>query len=164
MPAGSTYTPIATASPSGSSSFSFSSIPNTYTDLIIIEQALGSASAYSTIYFNTDNASTNYSKTYIFGNGTSASSGRDTNQSTFGTLDYVSSGTTTNSHIYQINNYSNSTTYKTLLMRYNVSSDGPGAYVGLWRSTAAINAITFTRSSGTYAAGSIYTLYGISCA
>jgi hypothetical protein len=161
-----TYEPIATNTVSGSSTsvITFSSIPATYTDLIIVEQATASASAYSSIYFNADNASTNYSKTYLFGSGTSAVSGRDSNQATFGTFDYISSGTTPNVHIYQINNYSNTTTYKTLLMRYNLTNDGTGAFVGLWRSTAAVSTITFTRSSGTYTAGSTYTLYGIKSA
>lgn len=158
-----TYEPIATNTVSGSSTsvITFSSIPATYTDLIIVEQATASASAYSSIYFNADNASTNYSRTVLFGNGTSAISIRDSNQATFASIDYISSGTTTNSHIYQINNYANTTTYKTLLSRYNLVNDGTGGYVGLWRSTAAITTITFTRSSGTYTAGSTYTLYGI---
>lgn len=160
-----TYEPIATNTVSGSSTsvITFSSIPATYTDLIIVEQTTASANAYSSIYFNTDNASTNYSRTYLIAVA-SAVSGRDTNQPTFGAIDYISSGTTTNSHIYQINNYANTTTYKTLLSRYNLVNDGSGGYVGLWRSTAAITTITFTRASGTYTAGSIYTLYGIKAA
>jgi hypothetical protein len=165
MAAGSTYTPIATVTTAGSqSSVAFTSIPSTYTDLVIIEQSTGSVAGYSTIYFNTDNASTNYSRTYLFGNGSATFSGRDSNQSTFATIDYLSTSGTPNSHIYQINNYSNTTTYKTLLARYNLTNDGSGAHVGLWRSTAAINAITFTRASGTYVNGSTYTLYGIAAA
>lgn len=162
MPA--TYENLATVTTTGSqSAVSFTSISGSYTDLVIVENALGSASAYSSIYFNTDNAGTSYSSTYIFGNGTSASSGRASNQSTFATLDYISS-TTPNAHIYHIQNYSNTTTNKTMLMRYNLSNDGPAAYVGLWRSTAAITTITFTRLSGTYTNGSTYTLYGIKAA
>ena len=161
-----TYEPIATYTVSGSSTsvITFSSIPQTYTDLIVVEQATASASAYSTVYFNADNASTNYSKTLLFGTGTSAISNRDSNQATFASFDYISSGSTPNAHVYQINNYSNTTTYKTLLMRYNISNDGVGALIGLWRSTVAVSTITFTRSSGTYTAGSTYTLYGIKAA
>jgi hypothetical protein len=158
-----TYTLIAKTTVAGTSTttVTFSSIPSTYTDLIIVEQATASASAYSSIYFNTDNASTNYSRSYLFGSGSVAFSNRDSNTASFLAIDYISSGTTANCHIYQINDYANTTTYKTLLARYNLINDGVGLYVGLWRSTAAINAITFVRSSGTYTAGSTYSLYGI---
>jgi hypothetical protein len=60
-------------------------------------------------------------------------------------------------------NYANTSTYKTVLTRSN-KYDRVGAIVGLWRSTAAINSITLTAYSNTYAIGSTFTLYGIAAA
>ena len=64
-------------------------------------------------------------------------------------------------------NYSNTTTNKTVLARGNNASDasypGTEAFVGLWRSTAAINRIDFSSNSKTWNAGT-FTLYGIKAA
>ena len=61
-----------------------------------------------------------------------------------------------------INNYSNATTYKTVLWRDN-SNTYVAAQAGLWRSTSAITSITLsTNSSATnFASGSTFSLYGI---
>jgi hypothetical protein len=61
-------------------------------------------------------------------------------------------------------NYSNSTTYKTILSRGNVTGTGIDLNVSLWRSTAAITNITVTSFTSTYTAGSTFTLYGIKAA
>jgi len=65
-------------------------------------------------------------------------------------------------------NYSNTTTYKTLLTRANQASNGVDACVGLWRSTAAINAVSIATTayggSSSVQTGSIFTLYGIKAA
>jgi hypothetical protein len=58
-------------------------------------------------------------------------------------------------------NYSNTTTFKTMLNRSNVPSTGTGATVGLWRNTAAISSLTITSESGNLQSGSTFTLYGI---
>jgi hypothetical protein len=58
-------------------------------------------------------------------------------------------------------NYSNTTTYKTILERANQPQAVTNSIVGLWRSTSAISTITMTTSSGTVSAGSTFTLYGI---
>lgn len=161
----STYTPIANSVVSGSSTsvITFSSIPQTYTDLILVEQATGTAAAYSTMYFNADNAGTSYSQTYLAGTGTTVVSGRVSNAATL-SIDYISSGTTSNAHIYQFQSYSNTSVFKTFIQRYNLTNDVATVRIALWRSTAAITTITLTRASGTYTAGSVYSLYGIKAA
>lgn len=70
------------------------------------------------------------------------------------------------SSIIQINNYSNSTTYKTAFMRTNTASTYGTVFaiVGLWRSTAAITSITLTPDAGSFATGSTFSLYGIAAA
>ena len=64
-------------------------------------------------------------------------------------------------HIIQIQNYSNSTTYKTALGR---SAQQSVATVGLWRSTSAITAVKIYPASGNFDTGSIFTIYGIAAA
>ena len=63
--------------------------------------------------------------------------------------------------IINIQNYSNTTTYKTALVRYNNGGVIVEGIVNLWRNTAAITQIDFGNSSANYLAGSTFTLYGI---
>lgn len=166
MAAGSTYTPIATTTlGSAAASYTFSSIPSTYTDLVLVTSAAGTAGADMRLQFNSDTA-TNYSRTYLSGNGTSAFSGRATATASagitaYGTLTATLGGT---NNIAQIMNYSNSTTYKTVLARSNDAGAGTDAIVSMWRSTAAITSINISVSTGTFSTGSTFTLYGIAAA
>ena len=78
MAAGSTYTPIATQTlSSGQSSITFSSISSAYTDLVLIAAIKGTSTIYRQLTVNGDNGS-NYSMTDLFGDGSSAGSGRQT--------------------------------------------------------------------------------------
>ena len=88
-------------------SVTFSSIPSSYTDLVLVFNTSPAVTAGVDILmtFNSDTAS-NYSRTYVLGNGSSAVSGRDSNQTS-----YAPGGIYNNSlHIIQIPNYSNTTT------------------------------------------------------
>ena len=166
MPAGSTYTPIATTTlGSAAASYTFSSIPSTYTDLVLImNYGVDSANRLAAIRFNGD-TSTNYSNTQIYGNGSSAGSQRTSSvaQIYITSSDYVPQTLTANT-ILHINNYSNATTYKTSLNRYNSAGNETAAVVGLWRSTSAINSITILATAGNFLTGSTFTLYGIAAA
>jgi hypothetical protein len=67
--------------------------------------------------------------------------------------------------IVQIMNYSNTTTYKTLIQRSNLAQTGVSTMVGLWRSTSAVNVLTYYCSNATtFEAGFTATLYGIKAA
>jgi hypothetical protein len=68
--------------------------------------------------------------------------------------------------VTNIQNYSNATTYKTVLSRGGGANTGNLviAYVGTWRSTAAITTIDLINDSGNFAAGSTFSLYGITAA
>jgi hypothetical protein len=157
MAAGSTYSSIATAT-SGGTSYTFSSIPSTYTDLILVIG--GTANGTNINYglrFNGDSGS-NYSVTRLYGNGTSATSDRISNVTNTLTSNMTDGA---NSVIHHIMNYSNTTTYKTVLARSNTGANLVWANVALWRSTAAINSIEyFTTASGSMASTTL-TLYGI---
>ena len=160
MAAGPTYTPIATQTlGSSASTVTFSSIPSTYTDLVLVIDAVGSDGSY--LRFNADSGA-NYSYTRLYGDGTSAASGRATAQ----TWEETSIGSLTSRQftIVNIMNYANAATFKTTLMRITNPSNYVAAYAHLWRSTAAINTITLGIQSGTYSSGSTFTLYGIASA
>lgn len=158
-----TYEPIATQTlGSAAASVTFSSIPQTYTDLVLVVSRTLSANQYVAMRFNSDNTS-NYSFTRLSGNGTSAASARGSSE-TFGRLSIGNPANLFNV-IGQIQNYSNTTTYKTWLSRSNIPADFVGVIAGLWRSTSAITTIEFlTTTADTFAIGSTFTLYGIKAA
>jgi hypothetical protein len=62
-------------------------------------------------------------------------------------------------------NYSNTTTFKTVLSRGNVAEAEVDAYVSLIRGTSAISTITVGEGGGNnFVAGSTFSLYGIAAA
>jgi hypothetical protein len=170
MAAGSTYSPIATTTlGSAAASYTFSSIPSTYTDLILIGQfyeTAGNNNANIQVGNGSIDTATNYSMTNLRGTGTTAYSARSTS-STLIYWDYTGAGASTGTGIIHFQNYSNTTTYKTCLLRYDnggASFGGSNAAVGLWRSTSAINTIKINADATTFPAGSTFTLYGIAAA
>lgn len=115
----------------------------------------------------TVDSGSNYSATYLVGGSGGASSNRTSNQNTLrlGFSAYVQASGGNFMAVTQLMNYSNTTTYKTIISRdgnYDLATEQA---VGLWRSTAAINIITMGDFGGaTMAAGTIATLYGIKAA
>ena len=163
----STYTPIATyTSPNGTgTSYTFSSIPSTYADLILA-CSLKATSANSSIVarFNSDSGS-NYSVTQMYGNGSSAFSQRLSNQTEV-YLSYTGFPTAASTYaplIVNLQNYSNTTTNKTIISRSGYAASATDVSVGLWRSTAAINSITLY-AGNYFDTGSTFTLYGVKSA
>jgi|688.fasta_scaffold67439_6 hypothetical protein len=160
MPA--TYEPIATNTlGSATSSVTFSSIPSTYTDLILVFGGSVSAFGNLRIQVNSDTGS-NYSWTRLLGDGSTASSDRGSAQ-TFINIAILDTNTIGNS-IVHLQNYSNTTTYKTVLTRGNSTGTYLGANVALWRSTSAINSITVLTSTGNINSSTVISLYGIKAA
>ena len=168
----STYEKIATNTVSGTTttSVTLSSIPSTYTDLILIGSIKGDTASMSLgLRFNGDSG-TNYSTTFLEGDGSSAVSSRQTNQTKIFLSASISYNSTNfGTQIIQLMNYSNTTTYKTLVERFNSnggSFPGVNAGVGLWRNTSAINQleILVLVAGQFFAAGSTFTLYGIKSA
>ena len=164
MPA--TYEPRATTTlGSAAASVTFSSISGSYTDLILVASITGvSVATDPWIRINSDTG-TNYSWTWLSGNGGTAQSERGTNNSKL----YYSAISTIQNNVqlvtFHFMNYSNTTTYKTVLWREADAGTETGATVGLWRSTSAISSIEISLdSSRTYSSGSMFTLYGIKAA
>jgi hypothetical protein len=162
-----TRIPIATTTlGSAATSVTFSSISGSYTDLVLIMQIASNSSNTLFARFNGDSA-TNYSTTRLSGTGSSAVSDRESNSSTMAISNYgyplSTLGNTT--HIFQVFNYSNATTYKTGMCRANSASNGVDATVNLWRSTSAITSVGISTNgfggTSSLLTGSTFTLYGI---
>ena len=156
----STYTPIATQTlTSSSATVSFSSIPSTYTDLVLVYS--GTAVSSDTMYYRfNSNTSTIYSDTYLFGDGTSGS-GRHAN---YDAIIAAGINTTQSVQVINIMNYANTSTFKTTLLRGNASGTAATVvFAGLWRSTDAITSIQLNITAN-FASGSTFTLYGIKAA
>ena len=164
MAAGSTYTPISsTVLSSTQTNFTFSSIPGTYTDLIIIYQAKASATGFDAyMRFNSDSGS-NYGTIYASGTGSAAQTGIQSSNTGILLDNYGAVfGTEFNMTRINIMNYANTTTYKTALMRSDYTGSGTDMNTGVWRNTSAITSITIVGSS--FATGSTFALYGITAA
>jgi hypothetical protein len=173
MAAGNTYTQIAsTTLGSNASSVTFSSIAGTYTDLVLVVSSADSAAANHQISFRLNSTATAiYSWTSLYGNGTSAASNRETNGGgrTYGTIGWNTAQNTslgTSMSIANFMNYSNSTTYKTVLSRSSNSSTAAETMVSLCQLTAAVTSIDLysANSSRLFLAGSTFNLYGITAA
>lgn len=160
-----TYEPLATSTLSGlGTGFDLTSISSAYTDLRLVFKGTFSASDRVAFNFNNDSGS-NYSLTKMWGDGTSAQSGRSGNTNywfigatgntaqQFITLDLMSYG---------------SSSYKTGIVTYSSDNNGSGEVmqlVGLWRSTSAINRITISNLNGSwFNSGCTVTLFGIKAA
>jgi hypothetical protein len=145
----------------GAADIEFTSIPATYTDLVVKVSARCASSA--TAFFITFNGSSaDRTGIYLTGTGASAVSGP---VDPFGRTNY--SGTTastfSNNDVY-IPNYTSSN-FKSFSVDGVQEDNATTAYsslvAGLWSSTAAITSITLAPSSDTLVQYSTATLYGI---
>ena len=169
MAAGATYTPIASYTVSGSSTttITFSSFAG-YTDIRLVIVGGDPSNNGAIMRFNNSNTAY-YSATYLGGNGTSALTGRNTNQTGIYSLGFYENTPTTVTEIVTLDimNYANSTTFKTWLIRSNNAASALNAGVGLWRGSAG-SAEAITRidliDSANFASGTTASIYGITAA
>jgi len=159
----STYTPIATTTLGSAGTVTFSSIPATYTDLIVIVN--GKATGNGQLSMRINGGTSLYSTTSLTANGSSAGSTRETAATylQFGYYGYFDASNQAMA-IAHIMNYANTTTFKTILATERNSATGVDASVGLWRSTSAINSVEVYASGANLAAGTVVSLYGVKSA
>jgi hypothetical protein len=143
-----------------------STLSQAYTDLEIVINAtsVGSSDYNARISFNGDTSSGLYSWTLIRGNGSSASSLRYSGQNDIAMTTNYSIMQTPSTIKVNLQNYSNSSVYKTILGRFSQVNPAGGtssAFIGLWRNTNAITSITVTIGGDYFAEGSTFSLYGI---
>lgn len=158
---------------SSAASITFSSIPATYTDLVLRISARGddaSLSIETKIVINSDSTA-KYSNTTLIGNGASASS---TQSATASGNNYVqarrspgstaTSNTFSNTEIY-FPNY-NSTSSKPISVADAMETNGTTAFVGatanLYTGTSGISSLVLSLNSANFVSGSSFYLYGIS--
>jgi hypothetical protein len=155
----STYEKIATTTlGSATATVTLSSIPATYTDLVlIINGTIVGADGGNLVRYNGDTGN-NYSYTQMYGTGSATASNRDSNISN---MQLGRQGSVQSTSIINVQNYSNTTTYKTAIARGSNTGGIVVAQVGLWRNTAAINSIAVSNESGNFNSGCTFTLYGI---
>lgn len=169
-----TYVAIAKTVLTGSqTTVVFSSIVSTYTDLVLVISARGSAAVNIADLAVKINALTaNYTTTQLRGNSSTASSFRDTATSIFNLYSNISGGSTTSNTFGSVElylpNYAGSTNKvmsSTGVAENNSSTAGQSAVnanASLLSNTAAITDITLSLSAGgDFVSGSRFDLYGI---
>ena len=159
-----TYVPLATITlASTDSSITFSSIPATYRDLIVVcnfqNSGIGSASR---LRLNGDTG-TNYTGVWMVGYGSTAGSSSEASETSariFGAA-LGPANTFSNVGIIQVMDYS-ADKHKTVLTRYGSAGTDSQATASRWSNTAAVTAVTIYDVLGqTYSVGSTFSIYGV---
>ena len=150
-----TYTALATVTlGSSAASVTFSNIPATYRDLILIMTTTGAN--YS--WFRVNGLTTSiYNRVRMVGNGASASS--SSSNATVGYLSDLTSARTAD--VLQFMDYSATDKHKTVLTRNNTPDVNTTAQAHRIETTAAITSISINAESSTFASGNTFNLYGV---
>jgi hypothetical protein len=164
-----TYEPIAsTTLGSDAATYTFSSVPSTYTDLILVAVANNATATIYGLRLRVGNGSadsgSNYSCTILYGDGSSAVSERYSSQ----TAMFVGNTATTSGSpamsVIHIMSYANTNVFKTALNAGALAASNVNRNVNLWRSTSAIDTLTVFSSTGDLKSGSTFALYGVKAA
>jgi hypothetical protein len=153
-----TYTPLATVTlGSSAASVTFSSIPATYRDLIVVFKGAQNASSTSIqMRFNGDSAS-NYTYVYM------SSAGDPNPTSGSGSFTGIAPGafgTTQTNVLYQVMDYSATDKHKTVLTRLDDQPQQTSAWAGRWANTAAITSVAIV-SGNQFVSGTTVSMYGV---
>jgi hypothetical protein len=155
-----TYTPLATVTlGTAVSSVTFSSIPATYRDLILIlSTKLVSSAGTIRIRLNGDSG-TNYSDAVMNGNGSTTASNSRTGQ----TGAFAGSvGTSDTNTVIQLMDYSATDKHKTLLTRENEPANLVAARAARYASNTAVTSVLVGNDAGVnFAIGCTFNLYGV---
>jgi hypothetical protein len=155
----------------GASTLGFTSIPSTYTDLVLKLSIRGTANAsgsdkWRDISIGFNGAGSNVSITnrvvYGLGNAVGSTTGTVTSGGAMPTADATAS-TFSNTEIY-IPNYAGSANKSfsiDFVTENNATRAVSALLAGLWSNTAAITSVTFYPDSGNFAEYTTGTLYGI---
>jgi hypothetical protein len=161
-----TYKKIAsvTVGAGGAANMQFTSIPGTYTDLMLLWTMRGTAGSAVATYISFNSSTSNFSARYLYGDGASATSGTLARYIGSCPGTNFTASTFANSSLY-IPQYAGSTN-KSYSVDNVDENNGTGAdanlVAGLWSDTSAITSIALTLASGNFVQHSTATLYGIS--
>jgi len=169
MAAGNTYEAIAQTTVSGSSttSITFSSIPQTYTDLVLIGRYTQASNNGIQMYFNGNPSTTSYSFNGVEYNGTRVARAAYTNRDTIYLEDW-NGATAAGDFMITINLYQYASTSKFKTVNTNRITQTSGAdntrFIGTYGSTSAITEINLVSFTAVITAGGTFSLYGIKAA
>lgn len=142
---------------SSQATITFSSIPQTYKDLVVETICSDSNNnTFGLMRLNGDTGTT-YSRTLMNGSGTAAASVLNSNINQW----YFNYQTSTGFSVFQIMSYRNTSINKTGLMRGTRPGTDTEVSSHLWRNTAAITSLSLLPASGTFNSGSIFRLWGV---
>ena len=165
-----TYIPIATVTvgSGGAASMDFTSIPNTYTDLLILVSARSAlVDATGTLAFTLNGSTSGYTNRNLYGDGSSAGSysNNTTNKAWAGIISGANATASTfGSALIYIPNYagSNNKSFSSdVVMENNATLSYAVINAGLWSNSAAITSIGLNGNGYNLAQYSTATLYGI---
>jgi hypothetical protein len=147
----------------GASTIDFTSIPATYTDLVIKLSGRYSASTFDGHYIAFNGSTSTFSGKYLYGSGSSTVSGSLARY--LGTINGTAStaNTFTSTEIY-IPNYSGSTNKSfssDSVTENNATESYANMVAGLWATTSAITSISISLPTGNFVQYSTASLYGI---
>ena len=150
------------------SSVTFSSIPNTYTDLVVKVSARTVNSGAQNINLSFNGSTSNFSCKMLYSTGSATGSSSYPSNTPYNTSiviggsDYTAN--TFNSGEIYIPNYAGSTN-KSFSTDSTTENNATASYIELfaqlWSQTSAITSMTLTTTSGNYAQYSTFYLYGV---
>ncbi len=151
-----TYTPLANITlGSSASSVTFSNIPNTYRDLVLVVN--GTAGPTNDIKLNFNGSTSGYSWVAMFGQASGPVS--NSGSLSYANIHYCASADRY-SIITNIMDYSDTNKYKQILNRSGQSAQ-VFATTNRWENTNAITSIALAPQTGTFASNSVFELYGV---
>jgi hypothetical protein len=156
------YIPLATVTlGSAASSVTFSSIPATYRDLVLVVNAKNTVGAnYNSLARLNGDTGNNNPSVFMMGNSSGVFS-LTRNVDGAGQIGYTNSSGT-GAIIAHFMDYSATDKHKTILSRSNTDPDRVSAHAIRWTNTAAITSIAVLSEGGaTWASGGRFDLYGI---
>jgi hypothetical protein len=159
-----TYSPITTQTLGSTAAYiDFTSIPSTYTDLVVQCSLIGSSGAgYIYMRVNSDSGA-NYSRQELQGDGASITAQYVSGEG----LAYIHSKVLGTGYVpvrVEMLEYKNTSVYKSWVCRGADAASSTSIVAGLWKSTSAITDIRIAVTTATFAVGSTFTLYGIRAA
>jgi hypothetical protein len=161
-----TYKLIAssTVGSGGAANIEFTSIPGTFTDLMVLATARSARTgSVDDLVIQFNNSTSNLSGRRLFGNGSSVVSDTLTDIRGFAVGSGSTANTFSNTSFY-IPNYTSSN-YKSVSVdaanENNAAESYQGLTAGLWSSTAAITSIKLLANNGNLGQYSTFYLYGI---
>ena len=141
----------------------FSSIPGTYTDLVL-RASIRTTVAASVVDVTFNNSTSSYSSTILIGNGSTASSSRQSNTTEFQVANVSSGNTADTFSSVEIYIPSYAASQNKPIGHFGVTENNATSAIirsmaSLWSNTSAITSIKFSYAD--IASGSSFFLYGI---